>query len=251
MKGLLRRIWHEERGGTTLTLAWFMIAALVFAVGLDAFFGIYIAHQQLRTAAIAGAEAVSRAITDEAVLPPAVEEEAERRVDKVEVRADEIIAEWLERCVLDCVLEESDWISAYRIAFQELYDDPLDQDMAEKILDGTWEDEPAHVKMNKLIPDNGDLACLIRDAADDNESFIRSEVKSLVEANGATLEKLTLLDSDGWSHVQVSRPVKPFGAAWLFPDANYPKLTVGQMSRIRQIGENRTPAWSSPCRGSG
>lgn len=257
MKRLLLRVQQEERASTALTLMWFMVAALLFAIGLDAFLGIYITHQQLRTAGIAAANAVTRAITDEAVLPPAVEKEAARRVAAVKDEAQEEIDDILDLLACDdddeyCVPLTADdikriKIQAYRNAFYDLYHDQLDRDMAEKMVEGTWDQEPAHVKMNKLIPDDGDLACLIRDAAHAKESFIRSEAARLAEANGATLERITLLDNDGWNVVYVSQPVKPFGAAWLFPNADYPKLTVNQLSRIRQFGGGRTPQWSSSC----
>lgn len=249
MNPLFLRVWHEERGGTALTLTWFMVAALLFAVGLYALLGVYITHQQLRTAAIAAAHAANRAITDEVVLPPAIEEEAARRVAAVEDRAERILDRW------DCdedddscsPLTKADKIRAYRIAFEDLYGDSLDRNMAEKMVEGTWENESTAVKMNELIPDDHDLACLIRDAAEDHKDFIRSAAERLAQANDAQLEKLTVLDEDGWSLVLVSKEVKPFGADWLFPNGGYPRLTVGHMARIRTLGGARTPEWSSSC----
>lgn len=251
------RIWREERGSTALTLAWFMVAAVLFAIGLDALLGIYVTHQQLHSAASAAISAVDRAITDEVVLPEAIEEEAARRVDAVKDKAEAEIDEILDR--RDCDDDEPSCeplsrtdikqikIRAYRAAFEDLYGDELDRDMAEKMVDGTWADESVGVKMNELIQDDHDLACLIQDSAGDaaNRDFIVSEAERLAEANGATVKEYIPPGADGWSYVVVSREVKPFGASWLFPDGDYPELSLKYRGKIVTLGGKRTIEW--PC----
>lgn len=258
--------WREERGSTTLTMAWFMVVALFLATALDSFFGIFIAHQQLRTAADAAALASTRAIAE--LMPAAVEEEAADRVESLltDEEAEEEIAEEIEELDEEQAIcranpfctpltpEEYEEevikikMRAYRRAFSRLYRGSLSSSMARKIVDDTWSDEEAHEKRDHLIPDDQDFACLIRDTGRTERSAILSASERLAEANGADLEwaSTVLVDADGRNRVVVSRLVKPFGAAWLFPDGDYPRMSIPNVIELKQIG-SRTPAFSPSC----
>ncbi|MEW8980028.1 MAG: hypothetical protein AB2385_16700 [Symbiobacterium sp.] len=258
--------WREERGATALTLLWATLAAPFFAFCLQAMLTVYIVHQQLRTAADAAALAATRAIVD--LLPAAVEEEAEARVDRVlsdeeaNRQIEEEIAELeaeQEACAADplCVpltpeeVEErikAIKVRAYRQAFSRLFRGTLSYGMAEKIVEGTWGSTTPREKRDELIPDDGDLACLIRRTAHRHEARVLAEAERLARLNGAELKRaeVRLIDVDGQNYVEVSRKVKPVGAPWLFPDNNYPELAVEGKATLERVG-HRTPDYSSGC----
>jgi len=243
-----------------------MVAALFLAVALDAFLGIFIAQQQLRTAADAAALASTSAIA--ALMPDAVEQEAAQRVQDLlsDERANEEIDEEIEEldeaeeacaanplCTPMTAAERAEAIKrikvrAYRRAFSRLYRGSLAEPMAEMIVEGTWSLEEPQVKRDELIPDNSDLGCLIQETAHAQRVAVLGEAERLAQANGAELEwaSSSLIDGQGRNRVVVSRRVKPFGAAWIFPDGNYPKLSIPNAVALKQIG-HRTAQYSPSC----
>lgn len=267
MQRWLERI-GEERGSTSLTLGWFMLFAIIFAMALDSFFGVFIALQQLRTAGDAAALASTRALAT--VMPAAVKEEAERRVERLvsdpetqeeidreidELDRDQDACEEDPLCTPMSDEERSRAIRrikarAYQNAFRRHYPGSLSRNMAEAIADGDWSHMEAHELRDELIPDDTDLGCFVREMAQEPAArdAIFAEAERLARENGAELDRArsTLMDASGQNEVVVKRAVVPFGAAWLFPDGNYPKLSISASISLRQIG-NRTLRFSSSC----
>lgn len=260
MHGWLRRI-REERGTTSLTISWFMVLAILFAVALDSLFGVFIALQQLRTAGDAAALASTRAVAS--VMPAAVEAEAARRVDRVvnDPEAQEEIDEAIEEldeaqdrcrenpfCTPLSAAERREAIrkikiKAYKAAFKRHYPGSLSTKMAEAIVDGDWHRMEAHELRDGLIPDDGDLGCFVRETVQEPaaQNAIYGEAERLAQQNGARLERArsTLMTASGQNRLVVRREVIPFGAAWIFPNGNYPTLSITASVTLKELGSRK------------
>ncbi len=263
----LGSLWREERGTTSLTLIWFMLFALSLAIALDAFFGIYITLQQARTASDAATLATSRAIA--ALLPATVEDEAAERVHRVVSDSDaqqdvQSELESLEASQAACALfipictpmtaeewaaaEEGIKVRAYRKAFARLYRGTLSSEMARMVVKGTWHQADVVDKRDQLIPDDTDLGCLVQHTATTWRSEILQQAESLAQQNGAILDwdATALAQSSGLHRVVILRTVRPFGAEWIFPDGNYPKLRIPNLVKLTKVGQ-RTPQYIPSC----
>lgn len=259
--------WRAEEGSTSLTLTWFMLVVLMLALGLDSLFGIYIALQQGRTASDAATLAATRKIAT--LLEETVEEEAASRVQSLlsDERAKKEIKDKTEALDLEqqaCALlvplctpmtEEERKAAveairerAYRSAFGRLYRGELSNEMAGLIEKGTWQEADSVMKRDHLVPDDTDLGCLVQRTAEERDTEILQDAESLAQANGAGLNwgRSSLAQPFGLHRVVIYRTARPFGANWIFPDGNYPRLHIPNAALLTDIGE-RTPQYLPSC----
>lgn len=261
----MRRIWHEESGSAALTLTWFMLTALLLAIAIDSFLGVYIARQQGQTAADAATYAVTRAIAIR--LPEEVRIDATKRVGT-------IISDPIALANIDAFIKQLDVdqstcgadpcspktpeeieqeirtkkISEYTLAFTRHYRGVLDRDMAEKIVDGTWSQSEDYVLRDQLIPDEQDLACLVIATSQKYETEILDQAAHFAELNRASLDRTrSAIGLDGGVHrIVVKRTAHPFGAAWIFPDGDLLALHVQNDVTMSRTGV-RVPQYPPHC----
>jgi hypothetical protein len=260
----MRRVWR--RGATSLAMTWFMLFAVLLALGLDSLFGVYAGLQRGRTAVRAAAGALVAAVHQR--LPAAVESEVAARVARIkadpgaqaEIEAGlRDLAEMQERCRLDplCVpLDEESLAAArlsiraaaYRAAFARLYAGTISDETARLVADGGWADLDSIEKRNRLIPDETDLGCLLTAVTRAHWDEVRAAADDLARANGAQLDwAATETDVPGARNwVVVQQPVYPFGAEWLYEAGFQPRLRVGLGMRLESVG-SRHPIYTPSC----